>query len=568
MILPLLNLKELYVLIQQNALEPGLTLAILVASDCDSLAALRILTTLLRADGIQYQVVPVADYTELGEQIDILKAAAEGLRNLILLGCGSFFDFSSSWVGEEEVPVYIVDSNRPFSRSNIQSQHVVLINETYQPVVETVQDEEGLDEDEENKVPELGTKRRAPPSLPTKRFKSELEEGGHYFGASTAGMMYQLACQINKETSNLLWLWAVGLADQLIHGRIERTRYEAQIQELTPYVIRYNPSPFYNFLVLEDDGKERPTEHMDVGTLCIDDHELRLMLLRHWTLYDSLIYSDYTAAKLCSWKEPGRRRLRELLAQLGIKLRYAKQDFKYVGLEVKKNLRERLQRVMDDFELGDMFTSNVIRQFTGSQQYTAADTAYAVTALAESPAVLKTDENTGLAAIHSREVWLENFWVAYEALLSAELIEQGIKMAITQQQAIITLGTELLDKRVVNPAQKFRYAVISTDLRDQIKFFHFPCALKRLARFILDAYHSQNLRNIPLPMVMSVKNSTRQTYFVTAVMPSSSSRNEFGFVFQEAIKHVTDEYRSDFFESSYIELTQEHWQVFLERLIH
>lgn len=44
MILPLANLRQLYAQIQQNALEPGLTLAILTAADCDSLAALRILT--------------------------------------------------------------------------------------------------------------------------------------------------------------------------------------------------------------------------------------------------------------------------------------------------------------------------------------------------------------------------------------------------------------------------------------------------------------------------------------------------------------------------------------------
>jgi cell division control protein 45 len=493
----------------------------------------------LKADGIQYQVIPVADYTELGVQIQKLNETAESLqlrsanasyaaqsvsfRNMILLGCGSYFDFTSTWISSQNFPVYVIDSNRPFSKSNIDSPHILLISEHFQPsAVQPEQDE--AEEEEEEPVPQIGSKRRAPPTVPTKRFKSELEQGGHFFGISTAGMFYELARQLNRETSSLLWLWAVGLADQLIHGRIERSRYEAQIQELTPFVIKYNPSPFYNFLVLEDDGKQRPTEHLDVGTLCIDDHELRLMLLRHWTLYDSLIYSDYTAAKLCSWKEPGRRRLRELLAQLGIKLRLAKQDFKYVGLEVKKNLRDRIQRVVDEFELGDMFTSNVIRQFTGSQQFTAADTAYAVTALAESPTVLTFDEESTSVSVYSREVWLENFWVAYEALLSADLIEQGIKMAISQQQAIISLGTELLDKRIVNPARKFRYAVITTDLRDQIKFFHFPCALKRLARFILDAYSQQNVRHAPLPIVISVKNSARQTYFVTAVMPPASTR--------------------------------------------
>jgi len=46
--------------------------------------------------------------------------------------------------------------------------------------------------------------------------------------------------------------------------------------------------------------------------------ELQLVLYRHWTLYDSLCHTDYTACKFCVWTSNGRRLLREFLACMGL----------------------------------------------------------------------------------------------------------------------------------------------------------------------------------------------------------------------------------------------------------
>jgi len=45
--------------------------------------------------------------------------------------------------------------------------------------------------------------------------------------------------------------------------------------------------------------------------------ELQLVLYRHWTLYDSLCHTQYTACKFCVWTSNGRRLLREFLACMG-----------------------------------------------------------------------------------------------------------------------------------------------------------------------------------------------------------------------------------------------------------
>lgn len=56
-----------------------------------------------------------------------------------------------------------------------------------------------------------------------------------------------------------------------------------------------------------------------MGSICIEQ-ELKLMLLRHWTLYDSLCNSNYLVSKLILWKEQGQRDLKKMLAQMGIPL--------------------------------------------------------------------------------------------------------------------------------------------------------------------------------------------------------------------------------------------------------
>ena len=53
----------------------------------------------------------------------------------------------------------------------------------------------------------------------------------------------------------------------------------------------------------------------DRSIRCVD--ELRLMLLRHWSLAEALSHSAYVATRMGVWKEKGRQKIGYLLAKMG-----------------------------------------------------------------------------------------------------------------------------------------------------------------------------------------------------------------------------------------------------------
>jgi cell division control protein 45 len=46
------------------------------------------------------------------------------------------------------------------------------------------------------------------------------------------------------------------------------------------------------------------TQNKEIGTIMFET-ELRLMLLRHWNLFESLSNSTYVVSKMKLWREPG-----------------------------------------------------------------------------------------------------------------------------------------------------------------------------------------------------------------------------------------------------------------------
>ena len=70
-------------------------------------------------------------------------------------------------------------------------------------------------------------------------------------------------------------------------------------------------------MVESSDGTLAPVA--DAGHLYAES-DMRLMLLRHWTLYDALCFSPFVATRLEVWRDHGKQRLHELLALLGVKI--------------------------------------------------------------------------------------------------------------------------------------------------------------------------------------------------------------------------------------------------------
>jgi len=131
------------------------------------------------------------------------------------------------------------------------------------------------------------------------------------------------------------------MTDIIVHQRSGAHSIEHERDECFNEVQRLNPS-FYN---KQDDGEEHElvdnpqgatdgekdlfklvtlnTRNREIGSI-VYEQELKLMLLRHWTLFDSLCNSNYLVSKLQLWKEHGQKELRNILAKLGISLDQAK----------------------------------------------------------------------------------------------------------------------------------------------------------------------------------------------------------------------------------------------------
>ena len=178
--------------------------------------------------------------------------------------------------------------------------------------------------------------------------------------------MYSLASELGREDNDLLWLAIVGVGSLELYGRSmvgvgissanqlggaagwggergERTR-----QILRDEVRRLNPPE------LAETGREWnrgegqgiiPTHARSPTDMSIRlSPEPRFLLIRHWSLYDSMLHSPYLSARLHIWSDAGRKRLHKLLAKMGVSLTQCKQSYTHMDMELKRSLRARLLR--------------------------------------------------------------------------------------------------------------------------------------------------------------------------------------------------------------------------------
>ena len=141
---------------------------------------------------MQYCIIPVANYTEL--EVQISELTDPNIHNLIFLNCGGAADFSSS-ISQKNLICYIFDSQRPYLPNTIRSEFIRVVDETY------IEEEIPESSDEEF---EAGVKRRRETGVFNKKFKSDPDPSGIYFGLSTAGIIYDLACKMNRATNDML----------------------------------------------------------------------------------------------------------------------------------------------------------------------------------------------------------------------------------------------------------------------------------------------------------------------------------------------------------------------------
>lgn len=187
---------------------------------------------------------------------------------------------------------------------------------------------------------------------------------GASYSEPISSILYSLAGDLGREDNDLLWFAIVGVSSLELYGRSmagvgistsleaggsadwggehgERIR-----QVLRDEVRRLNP-PDPN-----DAGTERARAEMSgvipttarspTDTSIRLSPEPRFLLIRHWSLYDSMLHSPYLSARLHIWSDLGRKRLHKLLAKMGVSLSQCKKSYTHMDMNLKRSLRERL----------------------------------------------------------------------------------------------------------------------------------------------------------------------------------------------------------------------------------
>jgi cell division control protein 45 len=74
----------------------------------------------------------------------------------------------------------------------------------------------------------------------------------------------------------------------------------------------------------------------------LSEKDYRFFLLRHSSLFESMVHSNYIASKLQIWTNKGMHKLQELLAKMGYPLEECRQPYAFMKPTLKRRLRDQI----------------------------------------------------------------------------------------------------------------------------------------------------------------------------------------------------------------------------------
>jgi cell division control protein 45 len=363
--------------------------------------------------------------------------------------------------------------------------------------------------------------------------------------------MYSLASELGRDDNDLLWHAIVGVSSMELSGRTmngvglaplstsgtssswNRDRGEQIRAILRDEVRRLNPTD------LRDIERER---NIGDSAGIIQTHaksptdnsirlspEPRFLLIRHWSLYDSMLHSPFLSSKLHIWSDAGRKRLHKLLAKMGVSLSQCKQAYTHMDMELKRGLRERLLKFAPVYGLDGLVPLQVSRGMGGKEGWgfvrcwgwkaclSAIDVGVIIGAIlevgdtdpkthsdAEAPFRTHSGRNSGMSTPMDREEPTTNaqleiqtieeqheqaitkrFWTAYDSLEKVTLLTKHIPTAQHLYRAILRTGTSLIEKKQIRHLRAFRMGVVKEG--PDVELFTHPGALIKLALWLAEA---------------------------------------------------------------------------------
>ncbi|KUJ17153.1 CDC45-like protein [Mollisia scopiformis] len=406
---------------------------------------------------------------------------------------------------------------------------------------------------------------------------------GSSYSEPISSMMYSLASELGREDNDLLWMTIVGVTSMELYGRSSvgvaistqkalasrgwlGTRGSRTRQLLRDEVRRLNPPELAESsfngnrnALPENSGIIPTTARSPTDTSIRLSPEPKFLLIRHWSLYDSMLHSPYLSAKLHIWSDSGRKRLHKLLAKMGVSLVQCKQSYTHMDMELKRGLRTKLLKYSEMYGLDDLVPASdtdgkdrggtkegwgFVRSWGWRATLSAQDVGVVVGAILEVGKKVITsiegndrgreketvDENGKLEG----EEWVGRFWDAYDALEKIEELKAALPTAQHLHRAILRTGTSLIEKRQIKHLRAFRMCIVK-DGPDVALFTH-PAALTKLALWIGEAIAEQERESKGklghggrgTPLVVAGLNESRGVYVVVGTGGGGGGSMGFG----------------------------------------
>ncbi|XP_068594659.1 cell division control protein 45 homolog [Brachionichthys hirsutus] len=546
--------------------------ALLVASDIDALCACKILQALFHCDQVQYTLVPVTGWQDLGTAFLEHK---EQFQYFILINCGSNVDLLEMLQPDDDTIFFVCDTHRPVDVVNVynDTQIKLLIKQdddlgvpSYDDIFREEEEEEGGDsgnESDEGSEPS-GKRRRFDEGaverrIERQRAKREWEarrreilfdyEQYEYHGTSAAIMFFELAWVLTKDTKDMLWWAVIGLTDQRVHDKITHMKYITDIATMQRHVSRHNHRN-------EDEENSLSIDCMRISF----EYDLRLTLYQHWSLYESICNSCYTSCNFKLWTVNGQKKLQEFLADMGLPLKQVRQKFNSMDISIKGNLRDVIEESSNKYGMKDIRIQTFGVHFGFKNRFLASDMVHATAALLERT---EKDESDS-----------DNFISALDSLSRSNLdrLHSGIDLAKKKLRAIQQTVASCICTNLILSQGPFLYCYLMEGTPD-VKLFSKPLALTLLCKYLLKAFvHStRNKRCKLLPLIMAApKDLEKGTVIVVGIPPeteTSDKKNFFGRAFEKAAESTSSRTLHDHFDTSIIELKTEDRSKFLDALI-
>ncbi|KAH5218125.1 hypothetical protein HBI18_029250 [Parastagonospora nodorum] len=395
---------------------------------------------------------------------------------------------------------------------------------------------------------------------------------GASYAEPVSSLVYNLASELGREDNDLLWNAIVGVSSLELYGRTgsgvglnplsaaggsagwNGNRGEQIRSVLRDEVRRLNP-------VTDPHGVARDASMGDASGVIptsarsATDKSIRLspeprfLLLRHWSLYESMLHSPYLSAKLHIWSDAGQKRLAKLLAKMGVSLSECKQRYTHMDMDLKRGLRERLLKFAPQYGLdglvpppprsGDMKDGwGFVRCWGWKACLSAIDAGVILGAILEvgdakdlSHSSFDSSNHTHSTQDHASEITstqeqqtaaqehiTSRFWTAYDALGNIDLLIQHIVTAQILHRAILRTGTQLIEKKQIRHLRAFRMAVVKEG--PDVHLFTHPGALTKLALWIAEAIVELNGtkgKNRGSELVMAGLDESRGLYVVVGL---------------------------------------------------